>query len=455
MRCLNGCTASVALSLALACGIEQGGPPELAKPSNVILVLVDTLRADHMSLYGYERPTTPFIDELAAEGVVFDRARSQAGCTYPSVNSMLTSRYPFDFYARGPGDMGIPEEYPSLAEILEERGFETVAISASPIVRVTPSSHNPTGGFGRGFDVFDEQCLWKPAECVNEKALELLATVREPFFLYLHYMDPHDRYRPPATHERRFAGAYDGLDFIADGNPNPISDMLYDDGPTIDYTDRDIQHLVDLYDEEILYFDGELRALVAALRQSGVLERSLLVLTSDHGEEFLEHGHVKHCRGVWDTLTRVPLLLRTPGSPARMRISTPVQLVDIMPTVLDILRIEAPALAVEGGSLRALMGGPTPTRRHAFSDQVEYRSSDDGRFHLIFNGLEGTYALYDMLKDPLEQNDLVRSHALEAQRLTNVLENWLKETGQWEHFDLALVAAEAQQEQLRALGYLE
>ena len=140
----------------IGCGEHGATPPEPAHPKNVIFVLVDTLRADHTSIHGYSRPTTPFLEQLAAESVVFDRARSQAGCTYPSMNSMLTSRYPFDFYRREPGDMGIPEEYPSIAEILKAHGYFTAAVSASPIVRATPSEHNPSAGFGRGFDVFDE-----------------------------------------------------------------------------------------------------------------------------------------------------------------------------------------------------------------------------------------------------------------------------------------------------------
>jgi len=149
-------------------------------------MLVDTLRADHMSLYGYERATTPFIDGFAADAVVFDRARSQAGCTFPSVNSLFTSRYAFDFYRQGESQMGIPAEYPTIAEILRARGYHTIAVSASPIVRLTPTKENPNGGFGAGFEVFDESCLWDDAECVNARALKLLGDTRETFFLYLH-----------------------------------------------------------------------------------------------------------------------------------------------------------------------------------------------------------------------------------------------------------------------------
>jgi len=412
--------------------------PTTVKPENVIFVLVDTVRADHTSFHGYERPTTPFLEELATESIVFERARSQAGCTYPSVNSFLTSRYPFDFYRRGPDDMGIPEAYPSMAEILKRNGYTTIAVSASPIVRSTPSKHNPSAGFG----------------CVNRRALELLDGLQEPFFLYLHYMDPHDFYQAPSSY-RKFAEEYEGFDFIADGNPNPIGEMLYDNGPTINYSEADIQYLVDLYDDEILYFDIVFGKLVGALRNSGVLDRSMLVVTSDHGEEFLEHGHVKHCRGVWNTLTHVPLLLRLPGSTEPKRVDSSVQLVDLLPTVLDYLDLAAEEIEMEGNTMRPLIEGSPTTSRFSFSDQSKYRGVDDGRFHLILDGIETSITLFDTHTDPLELQDIYSEGHPGLETLALELDKWLDRTGQRVRFDLALAAAKAQEDQLRALGYLE
>ena len=440
--------------IAIGCG-PANAPPLKAPPVNVIFVLVDTLRADHTSLYGYERPTTPFLEELGAESAVFERARAQAGCTFPSVNSILTSRYPFDFYRKGFTDMGIPEEFPSMAEILKDHGYTTAAISASPIVRATPSDHNPSAGFGRGFDVFDEECLWESADCVNDRALEYLRETDEPFFLYLHYMDPHDPYRPPEDHERRFGVQDTGRTFIDAGNPNPIAEMLYDDGPTVDFSESEFQHLVDLYDDEIRYFDTMLRQLVTSLRDAGTLQRSILILTSDHGEEFLEHGQVKHCRGIWDTLTRVPLIMRFPEGRATRIPATPVQLVDLLPTLIDYLGVPDGGIEMEGISLRPVLEGGTSATTIAFSDQERYRSSDNGRFHLVFDGLGWEFTLFDTHADPFEQRNLLETHSREAKCLEDALNHWLVETGQWEHFDITLRAAEAQHEQLRALGYLE
>jgi arylsulfatase len=447
------------LAIVALDGCDRSPQPEVkrSKASNVIIVLVDTLRADHMSLYGYERATTPFIDRFASEAVVFERARSQAACTFPSVNSLFTSLFAFDFYVQGEGQMGIPPQYPTIAEVLRARGYNTIAVSASPIVRSTPSKENPNGGFGAGFDVFDESCLWREAAMVNSRALELLEEVQEPFFLFLHYMDPHGQYAPPAAHRKQFTRPYDGHDFIAAGDIGPIGEMLYNDGPELDISDRDVQHLVDLYDDEILYFDGQLEQLVSSLRGDGLLDRSVLVLTSDHGEEFLEHGHVGHCRGVWNTLTHVPLLMRIPDLDGGGRTDAPVQLVDIVPTLLDELSIDAAAIPSVGTSLRLLLrgGDPAMVPEYAFSDQSKYRAADDGRWHFILDGVKSKVTLYNLRADPLEQRDLFTQNHPEGERLGAVLNGWLKDTGQWVRFDEALAASKAKEEELRALGYLQ
>ncbi|MGH9361061.1 MAG: sulfatase-like hydrolase/transferase, partial [Thermoanaerobaculia bacterium] len=188
--------AATALVLAACAG---GGEP---RPLNVVLVLVDTLRADHLGVYGYRRPTSPALDAFAREAVVFTDARSQAGCTFPSVNSLLTSQLPERFLGQPEGRIGIPDGIPTLPEILRARGWATAAVSASAVVRRRPIRHNPHGGFGRGFDLFLEECAWKSAACVNERALAALDTLPRPFFLYLHYLEPHAPYRPPRFHQR-------------------------------------------------------------------------------------------------------------------------------------------------------------------------------------------------------------------------------------------------------------
>ena len=141
--------------------------------------------------------------------------------------------------------MGIPETIPSLAERVAREGWTTIAVSASPIVRATPGRYNPHGGFGRGFDTFVEDCVWRTTECVNEAALDRLEAVEEPFFLYLHYMDPHGPFHPPESWERRFAGEGEGLpDWALRGDPNPIADAIYRDRVEPDVPPGALEHLV-------------------------------------------------------------------------------------------------------------------------------------------------------------------------------------------------------------------
>ena len=445
-------TATLIALLSLSCRQQPRTPR--SDPTNVIIVMVDTLRADHMSTYGYERETTPFISKFASRAIVFEHARSQASCTFPSVNSLLTSRNPAIFTRQGKGRLGIPDEYPSLAEILKRHGYHTIAVSASPIVRATPSKFNPIGGFDRGFDSFVEDPMGRPGAQVSHAVINELDAVEEPFFLYAHYMDPHGPYRPPERYKKRFAGTYDGHHFIQRGDPVPIAKMLYRNGPEVEIADRDIQHLVDLYDDEIRYFDGVFQRLIKYLEQRDLLDRTLIVFTADHGEEFLEHGHIRHCRGVWDTVTRVPLILRFPGVEGGYRIEGAAQNLDIVPPLLDYLSIETEDLELEGTSLLPLLEGREPTRRYAFSDQREYRSSDDGHFHLILDGEDSTKTLFDLRSDPLEQNDLYSVDHPEVNRLSDALNQWLQDTDQWDRFDEALAAGKAKEEELRALGYL-
>ena len=298
------------LLLLLVVGCSRGAAP---RPRNVIFILVDTLRADHLPFQGYGRDTSPNLSALARDSLLFSAARSQASCTFPSVNSILTSRSPAVFLGQPGGAMGLPAGTPGLAELLRARGFHTVAVSASPVVRKSPTRFNPAGGFARGFEVFDEECLWRKADCVTRRAREHLHRDARPLLLYLHFMDPHGPYAPPPGYRRRFALAHPDKEFIRRGDPNPIANWLYKGAPDPGVTRADLSYLVDLYDDDIAFFDGQLARLLGDIRAAGLGGESILVFASDHGEEFLEHGHMKHCHTLFDTSVHTPLLLRIPG----------------------------------------------------------------------------------------------------------------------------------------------
>ena len=451
-RCLRGAALGLlAAAMAAACS-RPPAPAASEPPRNVLLILVDTLRADHLSAYGYPRSTSPSLDRLAAASLFFRQARSQAACTFPSVNSILTGRYPMRFLGQPGGLMGIPDSAQPLAAIFAARGFATAAVSASPIVRVTPSRFNPHGGFGRGFEHFDETCLWREADCVTRRALAWLRhrPAGKPFFLYLHYMDPHDPYQPPPTWQRRFAGPYAGKEWVAQGDPLPLQTMIHAGGPKVDLTRDDLQHLLDLYDDEIAYFDSSLGRLLDQLDKRGLARDTVVALVADHGEQFLEHGDVKHCRGAWEAETRIPLAVRIPGRAAQ-RIDSPVEVVALAPTLLDAVGISPSGLDFEAASLLA---GP-PADGVAKSSQGPFRSATDGRYKLIYDMAKGVMALYDLRVDPQEHHDVAAQHPDRVAALREPLYAWLRRTEGHVASPKSLEAAQEAEKQLRALGYIQ
>jgi arylsulfatase len=447
--------AAVLVALA-ACGRGRFSAPAAGQPRNVVVVLVDTLRADHLSLYGYSRPTSPELDRwTAAAGVAFENARSQAPCTFPAVNSLLTSRSPGTFLGdEGRISFGIPATVPSLAVLLRERGYATAAVSASPIVRATPSQENPNGGFGAGFASFDEFCYWREAHCVTVKAREALRTLKEPYFLYVHYLDPHDPYQPPVDAlANRFAGAGppgEDKEQVRLGRPSAAAARIERGvpGPTLDAAD--LEHLVALYDDEIRYWDGEFAPLRDDILRRGA-DSTVIAVVSDHGEEFLEHGHLKHCHTLFDTELHTPFVLFAPGVPPR-RVATPVSNLDLVPTLLELAGDGAGPRGFEGRSLRSLLEGekgraPAPQ----FATFGTLWGVVDGRHKLIQDFASGDLRLYDLAADPRELTEVARSNPAAREQLRRLVEAWRKRTAPGH---AAMGGSEAEK-LLRSVGYLQ
>lgn len=444
-----------ALAAALVLAVQCGGTPDAPLPDarpNVVIVMADTLRAQNLSAYGYGRETSPRLEGVAAEGTLFERARSQAACTFPSVNSLLTSRYPARFLGQDDESMSIPDDEPMLPVLLAEAGWRTAAVSASPIVRRTPSKYNPDGGFARGFEVFDEHCLWRSGACVTRTALQLASSGPEPFFLYLHYMDPHGPYAPPPEHERRWAGEYrGGHEFIAAGDPQPLASMVYNDGPAVNLGPGDLEHLRDLYDESIAYFDSQLGLLVDGLEARRLLERTVLVVLGDHGEELLEgRDHVEHCRVAFDTSTRTPLVVRGPGVSRGSRVAAAVENVDVVPTLLELLGVPAPD-GLHGESLVPLLRTGAGEGL-AFALQYPWASVDDGRYKLLVGLDDGSRRLYDVVSDPFEHSDVSGERPDVVERLEVPLRDWVAREVDAVRDRPALAES---LDQLKALGYLQ
>ena len=429
-------------------------------PLNVLMVVVDTLRADRLSLYGYRRPTSPNLDAFARDAVVFTNSRSPAGCTFPSTNSLLTSREPSVFLLWPNHTMGIPEGVRSFAEILRPHGYSTAAVSASPIARATGSYINTVGGFGRGFQSFDEECLDKHAHCLNEKAGALLQTLPQPWFLYLHFMEPHAPYRIPPDAPRRFSAGMDSPrpsgvhPWAWRGDTYPMLQRIYDGDKEWVFTPQDLARLSDLYDEEIAYFDGELAKLLAVLRQRGLFDNTLIVFTADHGEEQYEHGGYGHCRSLaHETILRTPLLMRIPGEQGRRRQEL-VGNLDVVPTLLDYLGLANTGVPFDGTSLRPVIEKDRPVNRLAFGNQGDTRTVTDGREKLSFDLSTKTARLFDLTTDPWEKTDLSAKRPEEARRFEAVLLHWMKSREGGAGSDLARRRAAELEKELHSVGYL-
>ncbi len=430
----------------------------LPERPNIVVVLVDTLRADRLSLYGYGRPTSPQLDRFAAErGVVFRAASTNAGCTYPSVNSLLTGLDPHRILARL-DDVGfaIPPEMPSLAERLRAAGYSTAAISASLIVRATPSRYNGVGGFDRGFERFDESCLMRGAGCVNGRAFLELDRLAEPFLLYLHYVDPHSPYQPPAAAPRPFSvrSRAAARAWARRGEPWKIQRKLYDGEVENEFDADDVRHLSDLYDDSIHYFDGRFGELVAELDRRGLRERTVIALVADHGEELYDHGEWAHCGDLaYETILATPFVVAVPGLDAGERRSV-VSNVDLTPTLLELAGVAVQADRFDGRSLVPLLsaGDAGWPARPAFALQGRMRVVRDGASRVALDlktGARTSEPLGTSAVGPGE-GDLP---AGATEPLARALDQWLEAMGDGGRA-AALEDSERSDSMLRAVGYL-
>jgi arylsulfatase A-like enzyme len=432
-------------------------PAAPAAGANLILLSIDTLRADHLPSYGYPHDTAPFLDSLARGGTLFESCVAAATATTPSHMTMFTSLAP-SAHGATDGFKTLSGAIRTLPEWIRAQGLDTAAITEDGWVGV----HQ---GFARGFDLFVENKsprIMAPEGQVDRtfasarRWLELHRDRR--FFLFLHTYQVHAPYAPPERYAHLF-GVQDG---VSVDERSPLH----------------LRQRAD-YDREIRYTDDELASLFAALEALGLAERTVLVVTSDHGEEFLEHGLVSHGGHLYEESVRVPLVLRGPGVPAGRRIASPVGHADLMPTVLELLDLPVPG-NLAGRSLRGLFADagaaldPRPVFSESWGDfqpggpeggrvftppSLAVRSG--GRKLVRYRSPEGTrHELYDLAADPGERTDLFESDPQAAAPLLSLLEAHAREVERAR--DGAEPAGGAppsldpdREEKLRALGYVE
>ncbi len=469
----------VALALGaswLAMGLERtpAAPPPspVGRPvptgPSVILVLVDTLRADHLSCYGYPANRTPAIDALAQDGTLFTRTFAQASWTRPSVATILTSLYPSSHRAIHKSDV-LPASVLTLAEVMQATGYRTIGFANN--INVAPLFN-----FQQGFDeyVFLEPAFffgaseaaaqltiynqlrlmreryfshvkhvenyYQPADVVTDHGLDWIARNGDrPFFMMLHYMDPHDPY---------FAHPWNGEAFARVANPNPERGLA----------DR----YRSAYDGEISYLDGQLERLFKGLKARGVYDRTVIVLTSDHGEEFCDHGGWWHGTTLYDEQIAVPLIVKPPaGGLAGVVNEGLASSVDIAPTMLAIAGIAVPETMV--GKPLGLIGTAPPPRDHSFAESAlegnilqSYRTDTWKLIHANPGNPRGLpeSQLFEVANDPGEQRDVFSGRPQEAGALASGMAAVRQRAEAVAAHASETAIDSATEERLRALGYV-
>jgi arylsulfatase A-like enzyme len=360
-------TAVEALTFTPAPSPTKVNPP----PKNVILIIADSLRSDHVSSYGYERKTTPNLDALVADqGVRFQHADSTASWTCPSVAAIMSGRTPSSLGTNFTTmRYSMPSTAVTLAEYLKAAGYYTAGFASTYCVKAKL-------GFNQGFNYYDDSLSDKvtsdkaTAGEINEHAIDWLQNSwlpnfgGKPLFLMLYYFDPHVYYKPPAPYDTLYDPAYDGA----------LTSDVYKNGEDVIAgkivpTPRDVEHLKALYDGEITYWDAKLGEMLAFLQSQHLMDNTLLIVTSDHGEMFGEHDKWTHANYIYEEVLRVPLFMRYTGViPPGTVSEAPAQNFDLMPTILDFAGI--PLLKkIQAISLRAqAQGAPGDVHRPLYSE---------------------------------------------------------------------------------------
>ncbi len=399
----------VALVALWACGGPRA-PAPAGRPSlpgnklNVLLLTIDTLRADHLGAYGYGRPTSPHLDGLAKEAVVFDQAYTYWPKTRGSFVALLTGRRDSQTGYGKTHPVLLPFN-PTLASVLKEAGYRTVAI-------VDNGNVASEYGYSRGFDAYRE--TWKERALVGEMdrtraisdgGIEFLrkAGSAGPFLLWLHYVNPHAPYTPPPPYDRAF------LDKRARSGPRLTVVPGFHDGIPKQWAvpgeDR-LAYYVAQYDGEIAAVDQEVGRVLGALKEVGLTERTVVLVTSDHGESLGEHGYYfDHGEDVFDPSMRIPFVLRVPGGLRGGRTSVLTTTLDVVPTLLDAVKVSYPPDLAGTSVLPAAKGGTMSRERLYGRNDRGLSATWDARYKVVANpGEKGVrYALYDRETDPAEE----------------------------------------------------
>ncbi len=396
------------------------------RPLNILIVTIDTLRADHLGCYGYSKIETPNLDRLARSGVLFENAFSQVPITPPSHASIFTGTYPMVHQVRSLGGFSLDSSHPTIATILQQKGWQTAAfVGSTAVARAT--------GLNQGFQTYDDRMTepgmngnpsQRRAGRVVDRALEWLGqqSGQTPFFLWVHVFDPHTPYDPPSPFKEK-------------------------------YTDH-------LYDGEIAYTDRELGRLFEAVEQKAPPDQTVLVVLSDHGESLAEHGEYSHGVFIYDSTLRIPWIMTGPGIRTGQRIKEQARTIDLLPTLMDLMGGETPAQC-QGVSLVPAFSGGRIRTTYSYAESLlpkidmgwtELRGMRTDKWKYI---RAPRSELYDLESDPKETINVIQRYPAEAEKLEFQLRE-LTATGTGEPAERvhSKPISEETEEQLRSLGYV-
>jgi arylsulfatase A-like enzyme len=401
----------------------------LGKP-NVMLVVFDAGRADRFSAYGHGKPTTPEVDRIAREGVLFENATTPAVYTLGAMSSVWTSQYPDRHHSEVSFSARLPAGRLTLAELLTSSGVRTAGFVANVVA-------GRALGFERGFEHFDEVHAKHGSEAdafMEEVPAWLRANGAQRFFLYVHFREPHYPYDPPADLAERFGGAQ-----------GPITpDLRRRDDWILDLSQGrrkpkpgEIEQLRGLFDGNLAYADRELGRLRRVMEELGVWENTVVIVAADHGEELYEHGWIGHNVYVYQPSIHVPLIVRLPrGAVKPARTAELADLLDVAPTIADVFGVLG-----QGGSDREFQGqsllpvlegtgaGKPALLSRTVWDRPRY-SLRAARYKLIHDTRTGEVALFDLARDPSEMNDLAAQKPLRRAYMLQELQDWIRRSGQ-------------------------
>lgn len=456
---------------------------EPEKEYNIIIITIDALRADHLSCYGYKTIETKNIDGFSETAILFTNAYPTSSWTTPSMMSMLTSKYPT---VHGCNDLSkmrtLSNNIPSIVEVVNKCDYNTYGVVANHLL-------DYRFGFSRGFDYYYEYGDFKPIipfketrlglfvkklltdvfiyfgfSCdstlwTTDTSVSILRNIEEPFFLWTHYLDPHCPYSPPFKY---IPGGAESREKTIE-----FAKSLGKDYYTLDnFKDSYKNSLLNLYDGEILYVDGKLNKLFGVIKERDLLDNTMIIISSDHGEEFLEHGGFDHGKTFYQEVVNIPFILHLPEDhPHRNindNINTPISLADIPVTIIDLLNIKSDELAhFSGRSIIKTLNNKNDNRI-IYGDTLQHNQNIqciwDNKWTFIYDEKNDVFKLYNRESDPSELNNLAKENEKVLQKFHKELSIWksdreneLKFYGEAEEINLDKESLE----RIRGLGYIE